>query len=85
MALTPTTIAEEAVRFGAPIVFGPLAWLDFGRVGLSKETIDAVVSAQKPQPPGPNWQPTPPKPDYTLLWVLGAIALTGVAIAVLRK
>lgn len=83
MALTPYMVAEEAAKFAAPIVLGPLAWLDFSRVGLSKETLDAIASPT----PGPvnSWQPPPQKEDHTLLWILAAIAATGVAIAVMRR
>jgi hypothetical protein len=87
MALTPYMVAEEAAKFAAPIVFGPLAWLDFNRVGLSKETRDAIASPKPTGSTGPGnaWQPLPKEESHIILWVLAAAAATGIVIAVLRK
>lgn len=87
MALTPYMVAEEAAKFAAPIVFGPLAWLDFDRIGLAKETRDAIASPKATGPAGPanTWQPLPKEESHTVLWVLAAVAATGIVIAVLRK
>jgi hypothetical protein len=87
MALTPYMVAEEAARFAAPIVFGPLAWLDFNRIGPTKEALDAIASPKVtgPATPANTWQPPPKEESHTVLWVLAAVAATGIVIAVLRK